>query len=292
MGRIIDFRADRDSEVYLGEGWSQAEADGAWTVGPESSVLLRLAADLELDSSLVAFRATPFVSEAHPELRVELRANGASLERWVFGLSDGAEQHKAAIPAGAVGEDRRLRLDFVFENPASPAALGLSPDARRLGLRFKTLLLQDAYPTYALGAPLDFSSSSVEAHLHSGWYDRESEGRWTQGDQAALRFRVDERADAVSIRLTIHARPFLPGASTPLEVDVSANGTPVAHWTYASSEAAERRAEIPGSILEEDGKLDVVLQIEEPRSPEELGLSSDTRKLGLLVRSLLLDSPD
>jgi hypothetical protein len=68
-----------------------------------------------------------------------LLANGRVVEERTIPLGE-RDNPSFRIPASAIGEDARLRLELRFDNPASPAAIGQS-DTRVLGLALRALRL-------------------------------------------------------------------------------------------------------------------------------------------------------
>lgn len=124
----------------LAHGWSEPEANGRWTDGPEAVAVFRLPDA----GGAIALRAVvePFVVARHSRLTVDVWANDVRAGRWRFGF--GAANSTAQtllVPAGAVGADRLLTLTFVLRKPGRPAALGHSTDRRQLGLFVRSLAL-------------------------------------------------------------------------------------------------------------------------------------------------------
>jgi hypothetical protein len=74
-------------------------------------------------------------------------------------------------------------------------------------------------------------------------------------------------------------------------VHVAANGYMMEHWTFRLGEAGEpRQAIIPASVLARRKLLRIDFVIDDPKSPLELNLSDDRRKLGIGVQDLVLTS--
>lgn len=78
---------------------------------------------------------------------------------------------------------------------------------------------------------------------------------------------------------------------------VTANERPVAEWLFdrtakINSQWSWLHAQIPEDIMA-SGEVRIGLKIRSPASPKELGLSMDTRKLGLRLRqfSLMGEAP-
>jgi hypothetical protein len=85
---------------------------------------------------------------------------------------------------------------------------------------------------------------------------------------------------------------FVPNGSADLQVRVRANGVDAALWTFQHP-AGERWNKVRVPVAP-SGPGVVVLEfsIDAPRSPSEVGLSGDTRRLGLGVLEVELRAFD
>jgi hypothetical protein len=112
-----------------------------------------------------------------------------------------------------------------------------------------------------------------------GFSGPEDWGVWTDGDEAVLAVRLDVAA-AGEVEIALFLEAFVRPENTPLQVGVRANGMPVASWSFSGSHGpAWQRVRVPmpsGSEL-----VVLVFAIKTPLSPKELGLSDDSRRLGL-----------
>jgi hypothetical protein len=121
----------------------------------------------------------------------------------------------------------------------------------------------------------------------SGFGRGEPPGIWTVA--AAARLRLGAPAEYLdSIVLTISLRAFLPPARPELNVDVSVAGLRCARWSFTKPGRADRKIVIPGEAIGPDGEIWLRLDIDDPRSPAECGTGSDTRALGIMLHSLML----
>lgn len=141
-GTRTSFASGGSGLKHLLYGWSHPEPIGTWSDG--DSALLRFQfAQAPAGDLLLQLDARAFLTEAHPELAVELAANGHALATLHYDVGSNTGQRVLRIPrrmfANAAG---RLDLLFAFRDPASPAALRLSGDERRLGLLLVALELR------------------------------------------------------------------------------------------------------------------------------------------------------
>jgi hypothetical protein len=139
-GDEIDFRSTGNAVRYQRLGWSAGEDWATWTVGEEAGLALLLEdgpdSDLELRATV-----TPFVVPQRPTQAVVVMANGTSVGRWTFSMSDSRGTVRTAIIPAAVARGKSpLELTFRVADPRSPSEVG-GNDTRRLGIAFTTLSL-------------------------------------------------------------------------------------------------------------------------------------------------------
>jgi hypothetical protein len=83
--------------------------------------------------------------------------------------------------------------------------------------------------------------------------------------------------------LRMAVRGFVPPAQPSLDADVLVNGTHVTTWLFrhpTDFSFVERVVAIPPDLLV-DGVVHLQLSIPEAKSPRELGMSQDDRRLGV-----------
>jgi hypothetical protein len=128
----------------------------------------------------------------------------------------------------------------------------------------------------------------------TGWGDAEPWGTWTVASQAALRpFSIPEAASNSDFLLEATVRGFIPKPGGVQHVTVWANGIAVAHWTLTGiKRVQEVSARIPKSAMTGRPELVLSFDISNPVSPANVGLSSDTRELGMGLIALKLKELD
>ncbi|HUI17741.1 MAG TPA: hypothetical protein VL244_08765 [Alphaproteobacteria bacterium] len=144
-------------------------------------------------------------------------------------------------------------------------------------------------PRYPWGSPIQFREGGNSGfYLEHGWSGPSAAGTWTLSSEAELVLDV-ARAPAAAARLTVTAEPFTPPARPVLETTVVANGSIVGRWLFVAGEReGPRSLVIPADVLHRAPLLRLAFRFDDPKSPRALGLSSDTRELGLFVRSVSL----
>jgi hypothetical protein len=61
------------------------------------------------------------------------------IDSWTCTSATWSGVRHLTLPAGSLGPDGAVTLEFVISEPRSPADLGLSPDSRLLGLGVESL---------------------------------------------------------------------------------------------------------------------------------------------------------
>jgi hypothetical protein len=131
-----------------------------------------------------------------------------------------------------------------------------------------------------------FNSSDL-ASVMDGWGHVEPWGISTIGRHARLHpIPVPSAAANSDFLIVAEARAFLPGPGKKQRVIVAANGTAVATWTFSDAEPGTVTAEIPKSVMAGRSSLSLSFDISDPVSPASLGVSGDTRALGLGISRL------
>jgi hypothetical protein len=135
----IDFSGPSTVDRLGGPGWSYSDVDGTWTDGTEARVVLPVAVDGEAEL-VVTLDLVPYLVAASSQRRVEVRADDRTVARLNF---DGRTYVRAPVVVRVArrhGHDSEpLELAFVIHRPQVPATLGLSSDARRVGLKLRRL---------------------------------------------------------------------------------------------------------------------------------------------------------
>ncbi len=142
-------------------------------------------------------------------------------------------------------------------------------------------------PAFGFGQRIDFSSKGpIAGDLNIGWHTPENWGVWGR-ENATVVLKLTESPDGdVSMRVNAHA--LLTKDQPKLPVTIVANGRAVETLEYRLGDPrGERAVTIPGAVFAgANGVLRLEFRTGGLRSPAELGLSRDPRRLGLGVVSL------
>jgi len=140
-------------------------------------------------------------------------------------------------------------------------------------------------PIYRLGASVSFEPAGAGIkHLSSGWSEPDSAGfSWSDGPEAELLLGVATPARDIVCNLDV--MPFIvPGMIEQQQIEIFFN-----HFRVGYTELREGRQNLPIYLPKEIFMLRAAvinLHISTARSPLELGLSADRRRLGLALWSL------
>ena len=119
-----------------------------------------------------------------------------------------------------------------------------------------------------------------DGYVLSGWVAAESHGRWTDGPESRL--TIDGLRAGVAHNVTIYLQPFVsPPRLTHQDLRISVSGQLC--LDIRLTEAGKVEFTVPGEAVNGDGSATMVFECLTATSPSALGLSSDTRRIGVSV---------
>ena len=139
-------------------------------------------------------------------------------------------------------------------------------------------------PAYPEKGGIDFGGSGVQAFLGDGWSGPEGAFRWTDNIKSEILFALDN-VHAEILDLKLH--PFLaPGRLGAQRLIIKMNGRPVADLVLSDPDSKVYSIRLPKDVL--DAKNVLQLEVPDARSPQELGISKDSRRLGIAMELVRL----
>jgi hypothetical protein len=272
------------------EGWMlYPDQGGIWTEGSRSQLALALDEMGKSDYALALSLGSICVG-SDASLRVEALLNGEPAAARDFKYGDSEWRIESPAPVLADGD---VDLTLMIEEPRSPLELGWSGDDRRLGLFLRALTVKKVDRSLQSEQRIVFTEGSgAERLLGEGWSALEPTGVWTDGETASLVLKPDTRSEDVELVLSVDA--FVTSDHPELKVEVSARGEQLGARVFRHRRGGYRlgrahrplRVVLPASARDEQGRAILELRLRDPASPLELGLSDDSRRLGLQLRSL------
>lgn len=140
-----------------------------------------------------------------------------------------------------------------------------------------------------IDAVVTLNTPPSNAALVSGWSAPERSGVWSEAPRAVLRLPHPEVPDQGTLVLTLEALSFAPEPREPQRARVSVGGERITEWRLEGGGYHGFQAAIPARLLRKGEPLDIVIDLPDAISPEELTPGAgDRRKLGIGVRSITL----
>lgn len=146
--------------------------------------------------------------------------------------------------------------------------------------------IEDA--TYNLGTEILFNDKNQSGNLKyilEGFAMPEKTMTWTNSDEAVLRFTINQEINK-TLSLQIELSPYLGGGILSEQiVEVEVNGIHVDTWHVRKSDTYSTKI---SKDLFKNNNITVCFRISSPKSPKELGIANDGRKLGLSISKMVI----
>jgi hypothetical protein len=137
---------------------------------------------------------------------------------------------------------------------------------------------------YSLGLPIDFrAGGNADSYELEGWGEAEPAGSWTIGEHSVLLLRLPSPPTS-DLVLIVKAHAFLPSQHPSFRETLRLNNTTIEAGTVTEPQFV-KRLRLPQTLFR-SGIVRIDFVNGDPRSPAELGLSADVRKLGLALESI------
>jgi glycosyltransferase involved in cell wall biosynthesis len=132
-----------------------------------------------------------------------------------------------------------------------------------------------------IGSSIDFSERGLSClYATSGWSIQEPDQRWTEGKEAVIRVRLEpplDRQKHDKSLMRLRALAF----QGPQRVTVSVNGCRAGELAV-NEDWQDYDVEVPNCA----GEMEIKFQLQDAHSPSSVGVSEDTRELGIAVTSV------
>lgn len=140
VGDTLNLLGAEVDEAALIGGWSWPESTGRWSMEKEATIAWSLAG--KGGDLLLFVDGNALLHKKAPKQSVELWANDRLIARWRFRAGKPSPlPARLCLPRRLIGKFDVLLLTFLIRSPRSPAELGISTDARTLGIRLRSITL-------------------------------------------------------------------------------------------------------------------------------------------------------
>lgn len=140
VGAALDFSKPELAWNFLQNGWSISEAEGVWTRGDSSSIVLRTDAR-KCQKLRLVFEFTPFLASSWPIQESYVFVDDVPLAFW-RPTSPGRQTQSLVFEA--TNDAGMVNIRFEHCRAVAPSALALSPDPREMALFFYRIEILDA----------------------------------------------------------------------------------------------------------------------------------------------------
>lgn len=123
-------------------------------------------------------------------------------------------------------------------------------------------------------------------YLYDGWSGAESWGTWSEGESSLLIFKLSA-IPSNDLNLLIEGHAFITDKHPIQEIDVYVNNKYLSTLKYTLTDnAGIRTIRVPKKIIDNNPHVIIRFDYKNSKSPAELGMSGDGRRLGLGLISI------
>lgn len=131
------------------------------------------------------------------------------------------------------------------------------------------------------------NTGNVSEYVTTGFSAPEKTFTWTSAKEATIAIPLPKLQDDYGFSLVVKMGPFLGNGNLKKQVvDVFVNDKLTANWVVEKFGAY--RVVLPKEVKTQGDTMNVKFVISNPKSPKELNISADMRKLGVAVQSVSL----
>ncbi len=276
--RVVVFALDA-LDVYFDEGFHTPEPWGFW-ITDDCRGWIRASRDNERTLNLT-------IRSAFQEARVLQVFVDDSLV-WSGTVRDQNRDLRIEMPL--TRNWARLRF-FTPDGSKSPKEVSGANDTRKLSFAISGIRLGLFRFQPGVTVPVNLTQQDL-SFLGNGWSSPETWGTWTEGNRAGLRIRSEVPLRA-GIRIVMNARGHIEANHPGVDLSFSVNGCHAGDYPIRKQGFHDFAIDVPEAALQRNNReLALEITIDNPASPLELGLSEDSRKLGLGLRSIRVAPPE
>ena len=303
-GNSINLSSPEVDHMVRLTGFSEPDPDGRWTDGTVATIDLKLAPE-SVEMGRLRLHVMPFVTEDKGQT-LRLRC-GEGPEQIVEFSSGRLAWRIVDLPLADVQADGYARIHLGVSHMFVPSKLGISADARALGVMIRQIeLLSDTVPDLAcgqteesttssyvvaedlvplaIGNSISLASPDAERTIRlRGFCGLEPDGRWTDGSTATIAVRLGSHSGKGCLRL--YFTPFVT-SHTGQSIRVKCGDGPELTRRYSAGSRRQTLLDFPLNGVETNGEISISIKIDAPNSPAAVGLGADERQLGIQLHRL------
>ncbi len=294
FGSTINFSDRGNSGNYKVKGWSNPEAKHTWSVGKESSLAIATAKPA-CDRVLMKAEIGPFyIKEKMKPPQLSVFVN--DIQVW-SGTQSNTKILNVTVPTEIWAKNTPVQIRFAHPNAVSPLSIGASGDGRVLAFGFNDITFEDcpgdaapavsgSSPNYSFNTPARFATGgNAQLYMKDGWGVPEIAHTWSVGTESALELITD--APSCDPRLEMSVWPFyVADKMEPQRLSVLVNGTLVGDAVL--TEKKNLTFDIPLDLWTSQTPARISFRHPDSKSPKELGMSGDPRKLAIGFEELVV----
>jgi len=292
-GSDLQFHKQGNVLPYLQSGWALPAENCIFNNGKSASFKIPISeTENDVDMFKLKAKISPvlFPAASVDKQRVKIDVNGTPVGEWLL-VSQGEQWNSVLFEKRVLSSSSFALVNFSFPDAVIPSQIGVGEDQRMLSVCFHTIALKIHLKPYKLGLPISFAKEGTSKdYILSGWGEQEENQRWTLGSEASITLKVDKKAYN-TFMLRVIATPYLAhGKIDQQEIYVNINHQQTTKWIMHEEGTFELT--FPASIIGKDGTINLKFEISNPSAPADFSNSTDSRKLGIAVRELLVDAVD
>jgi hypothetical protein len=265
-GLLVTFFTGGNSDRFIGSGWGEPTRAGRQVLSSKADLDIVLRSD---SVGLVHNLILEYRSIDQTSVPVELFLNSEKIDSW------------QAAP-GHLPVDRIVLLPSLLAG-TNKLELRLLGKAQRFEVESLRLVPAEVYQ---IGETVNFEEGGNASYfLTEGWSLSEKWGTWTDASYSEIVLPLTTPVDG-DLALSFEFRPYIKPKKPNLKFSVIVNGSQLESLTVDKEGLLNLEMTIPRNSLSEADRISISFDIEDPKSPKEMGYSIDGRKLGLGMKQL------
>lgn len=177
------------------------------------------------------------------------------------------------------------RLNYRWEDIEWPRNFDPPPGFKVKFEQMREELFDQPAPDYKLGTDVVMGDPASSKYCRFGLTPPASGGRWTEGYESDLKFKLVDWNGKDRLRLRLRAMPYIDEKLHPVQrIDVRVAGETVTRWTFSDKGSKNAEMVIEPDLVDADQCLTVTLALLDAVSPKDLG-----QRRATVARAIFID---